>query len=200
MTDLTHPVIEAELADHAVAPRVTVVDIENEIIDECYFSPKAVADEEGLTSPHPSLGCLTICVLVLKNGFTVTGESAYVSPDNYDQTIGERIARQNAVEKIWPLLGFRLKDRLALAAAGTPKSHTAQRTYVGQKAVHARPMTRGVYNELRGWDLPADEHPSDPGYLVEYADGGEPNVEGYYGYVSWSPSDVFERAYGEPVA
>jgi hypothetical protein len=52
-------------------------------------------------------------VLVLRNGFTVTGESACASPENFDAEIGRKIARQNAVAKVWPLLGFRLRDSLA---------------------------------------------------------------------------------------
>lgn len=67
--------------------------------------------------------------------------------------------------------------------------------YLGVKEINARPMTRGAYNHLRGWALPADEDGSDEGYLVEYIDGGPPNVIGYKGYVSWSPKDVFDRAY-----
>lgn len=67
--------------------------------------------------------------------------------------------------------------------------------YTGTKQVKARPMNRADYNTLRGWQLPADEAGADEGYLVEYVDGGKANVEGYAGYVSWSPKDVFERAY-----
>ena len=62
------------------------------------------------------LSLLTICVLVLRNGFTVTGESACASPENFDAEIGRKIARQNAVAKIWPLLGFSLKQKLHEAA------------------------------------------------------------------------------------
>lgn len=67
--------------------------------------------------PEPSgpLGLLTFCVLVLKNGFTVTGESACASPENFDAEIGRKIARQNAVQKIWPLMGYELRSRLATA-------------------------------------------------------------------------------------
>ena len=64
----------------------------------------------------PALGLLTFCVLVLKNGFTVTGESACASPENFDAELGRKIARQNAVAKIWPLLGFSLKQKLHEAA------------------------------------------------------------------------------------
>lgn len=69
--------------------------------------------------------------------------------------------------------------------------------YIGIKYVYAEPMTRKEYNDLRGWVVPSDEDGNDAGYLVEYIDGGKPNVFGYNGYVSWSPSGVFERAYQE---
>lgn len=70
--------------------------------------------------------------------------------------------------------------------------------YTGTKQVLASPMTRADYNKYRGWELPADENGDDTGYLVEYTDNiGNPNVEGHAGYVSWSPSDVFEGSYAE---
>ncbi len=67
--------------------------------------------------------------------------------------------------------------------------------YIGTKMICAVAMTRQAYNDLRGWTLPADENGTDEGFLVEYLDGGKANVEGYAGYVSWSPKEVFERAY-----
>ena len=67
--------------------------------------------------------------------------------------------------------------------------------YIGVKEINAKPMTRREYNEFRGWDLPANENGDDDGFLVEYIDGGSPNTPEYKGYVSWSPKDVFERAY-----
>ena len=67
--------------------------------------------------------------------------------------------------------------------------------YVGTKVVKAAPMTRKEYNDLRGWTVPEDENPNDDGYLVEYLDGGKANHADYTGYISWSPKDVFERAY-----
>jgi hypothetical protein len=63
---------------------------------------------------------LTFCVLVLRNGFTVTGESACASPENFDAEIGRKIARQNAIEKMWPLMGFNLKQKLHESANITP--------------------------------------------------------------------------------
>lgn len=59
--------------------------------------------------------------------------------------------------------------------------------YIGTKLIKAKPMTRGEYNEYRGWKIPENENPQDEGYLVVYVDSDD--------YVSWSPKDVFERAY-----
>lgn len=69
------------------------------------------------------------------------------------------------------------------------------RKYYGTKLIAAKPMNRAEYNLFRGWELPGEEDGSDDGYLVEYLDGGKPNVEGYAGYVSWSPKEQFENAY-----
>lgn len=66
--------------------------------------------------------------------------------------------------------------------------------YIGVKLINAVPMTRLEYTQFRGWALPEDEN-GDDGFLVEYLDGGQANTEQYAGYVSWSPADVFERAY-----
>ena len=62
-----------------------------------------------------SLALLTFCVLVLQNGFTVTGESACASPENFDAEIGRKIARKDAVSKCWPLMGYSLRSRLNTA-------------------------------------------------------------------------------------
>ena len=67
--------------------------------------------------------------------------------------------------------------------------------YIGTKLINATPMTRLAYNQFRGWELPADENGDDEGFLVDYLDGGKANTPEFAGYVSWSPKDVFERAY-----
>lgn len=111
--------IEAEIiAKGKTAPRVTSADIEVNIDSEHYFT--AADGVRGTTPPglrtfvpQASLKLLTFCVLVLKNGFSVTGESACASPENFDPEIGQKIARQNAVAKIWPLMGYQLRERLA---------------------------------------------------------------------------------------
>ena len=67
--------------------------------------------------------------------------------------------------------------------------------YLGVKEVLAKSMSRADYNIYRGWELPADENGADEGYLVEYLDGGKSNHLDHEGYISWSPSEVFNNAY-----
>lgn len=116
------------------AAKVTPEDIEAEIAREHYFTAEDGCfgaacfesdSEESVSNvaaeldvPEP-LSLLTFCVLVLANGFTVTGESAVASPENFDPQIEREVARKAAVSKVWPLLGFRLRDKLAAAAAWT---------------------------------------------------------------------------------
>lgn len=108
--------IEQEIvAKGKTAPRVTPADIEENIAIEHYFTAAdAVAYNAGgpTVVPEPSLRLLTFCVLVLRNGFTVMGESACASPENFDAEIGRKVARGNAVQKIWPLMGYALKEQL----------------------------------------------------------------------------------------
>jgi len=103
-----------------LAPRVTPTDIEANIVSEHYFTADDGAQGAfnrvdknfgGIPTPE-SLRLLTFCVLVLRNGFTVTGESACASPENFDAEIGRRVARENAKQKLWPLMGYELKTKL----------------------------------------------------------------------------------------
>ncbi|MFV3290189.1 Gp49 family protein [Pseudomonas sp. NY11955] len=106
------------------APRIKPDDIKANIVGEYYFTAsegvQAALHKQDeltrLTGAHGELALLTFCVLVLKNGFTVTGESACASPENFDEEIGRRIARENAVAKVWPLMGYELRSKLAARA------------------------------------------------------------------------------------
>ena len=134
---MTTDPIESEIqAKGLIAPRVTPADIEANIENEYYFTamdgvdgndigvlrasevhaPLTLepmsSDQNLMETKLGPLQLLTFCVLVLRNGFTVTGESACASPENFDAELGRRIARQHAVDKIWPLLGYQLKERL----------------------------------------------------------------------------------------
>lgn len=125
--------IEQEIqAKGLTAPRVTPDDIKANINSEVYFTAADGVDGADIkaircNTPHeavtfqpyaadeqqqPPLSLLTFCVLTMNNGFTVTGESACASPENFDAETGRKIARQNAIEKIWPLMGYALKEQL----------------------------------------------------------------------------------------
>ena len=103
-----------------VAPGITPDDIAANIVSEHFFTAQqgavgaalatGSAASDGTRNP---LNLLTFCVLVLRNGFTVTGESACASPENFNAEIGRKIARQNAVAKIWPLMGYELRSQLS---------------------------------------------------------------------------------------
>ena len=116
--------IEQEIqAKGLTAPRVTPADIEANIVSEHYFT---AADayrsnpcydpnghpHEPLPAPAP-LELLTFCVLVLRNGFTVPGESYCADAERFDAETGRNEARKDAINKAWPLMGYALKERLA---------------------------------------------------------------------------------------
>ena len=110
--------IEQEIqAKGLTAPRITPADIEANIASEHYFtaSQALVGETRGpeWQATPKELDVLTFCVLVLGNGFTVTGESACASPENFDAELGRKIARANAVQKIWPLMGYSLRNKLS---------------------------------------------------------------------------------------
>jgi hypothetical protein len=101
------------------APRVSPADVQAAIANEYFFTAadgfRACEAHRGVFEPPSipqSMSLLTICVLVLRNGFTVVGTSACASPENFDAEIGCKVARTKAVEQIWPLLGYSLRDRL----------------------------------------------------------------------------------------
>lgn len=111
---------EEILAKGLTAPRITPADIEANIRHVVYFTAaqgqngaERAGESDSFAEPIPALGLLTFCVLVLRNGFTVTGESACASPENFDAEVGRKIARANAAQKIWPLMGYELRSKLS---------------------------------------------------------------------------------------
>jgi hypothetical protein len=99
-------------------------DIEKQINDKDLNAPRLTPE---FIDSIPSTGSyyvfpgtqLTVCCLTLKNGFTVTGESACASPENFDEEIGRKIAHENARDKIWVLEGYLLKQKLYEEVTGT---------------------------------------------------------------------------------
>lgn len=100
MTMTTDAAIEQEIQDKGLtAPRITPAHID------------AVCHKPAQFHVFPGT-MLTVCCLELANGFTVTGESACASPENFNQEIGEKIAYANAKQKVWALEGYLLKQKL----------------------------------------------------------------------------------------
>lgn len=94
---------EAALQQHLVTKGLTAPRVTPEMIDA------EIVGEQSVVFPGTTV---TVVLLHLRNGFTVTGESACASPENFDEAVGRAIARRNARDKIWSLLGFRLRDQL----------------------------------------------------------------------------------------
>jgi hypothetical protein len=222
-------VTEAYSAARATHPRVTLDSMKAKFANVHFLNAGAALAAVGQPLPEGSaLMLMTLCFIAMDNGFVVLGQSTPASAENFDEEKGRTFAYENAVRQLWPLEGYLLREVLHQASRGEvpapafdpgpsvldaapaplpsvlfeiPPSKTDMVAYVGTKGVYAKPMTRGEYLELRSWPLPPNESADDAGYLLEYADGGKPNVDGFAGYVSWTPADVFDRAYhadGEP--
>lgn len=99
-------------ATKSTHPRVSLGDMEGKIVAEHYFTAGEAAKALGHPSMEP-LDLLTICVLVMRNGFTVIGKSAPASPENFDAEKGKRFAYEDAIKQLWPLEGYALRERLA---------------------------------------------------------------------------------------
>ena len=100
-----------------VAPRITPADVEANIEITYYFTGEDALQFAGQNgSPfyaHRSMKLLTFCVLVLRNGFTVPGESYCADAERFDAETGRNEARKDAINKAWPLMVYALKERLA---------------------------------------------------------------------------------------
>lgn len=102
---------EAECAANAVAPRVSLASMEAKIVARYDFTAdKVLAPDE----PAPaSLPLLSICILVMQNGFMVVGKSAPASAENFNAELGKKLAYEDAIRQLWPLEGYALRTRLS---------------------------------------------------------------------------------------
>lgn len=174
--------------DAQTAPKVTKEQLESLIVRAEYWQ---VPDT-----------LLIVCSLVLKNGFTVTGESACVDPANFIREVGEKYAYDKAFQKMWVLEGYLLASKLyehkLRVEKFSPKFERSQMidplstVYTLTSRVQIVAMSRGTYNIYRGWTLPIDEDGSDDGYMIQELDGQQ--------HLSWLPKEVFEAQYEKPVA
>lgn len=113
-------VTEEYSAARSTHPRVSLADMEGKISAQHYFTAGAAVtalnQPKQIDSP---LDLLTICVLIMRNGFTVIGKSAPASPENFDEEKGRRFAYEDAIKQLWPLEGYALRERLAEQSAAT---------------------------------------------------------------------------------
>jgi hypothetical protein len=101
---------DAEAAAVAKAPRVSLADMEAKIAAR-YDTTGDKAIPAGATV-MPSLKLLSICILVMQNGFVLIGMSAPASAENFNADLGRKLAYEDAIRQLWPLEGYALRDRL----------------------------------------------------------------------------------------
>ena len=108
---------EAECAKGRTAPRVSLADIEANIAAIYFQTGAEIAHATDCPRPAlTSLNVLTVCLLVLQNGFTIMGKSAPASAANFDPELGRKLAYEDAVRQVWPLMGYALREKLAAEA------------------------------------------------------------------------------------
>ncbi|MGE3914060.1 MAG: Gp49 family protein [Hyphomicrobiaceae bacterium] len=105
-------ITDEQSAAVAVAPRVSLIDIERSIAAEYFLFGDQAVVACGMPD-HPALKTLTICILVMTNGFSVIGKASPASPENFNKDLGRKFAREDAIRQLWPLMGFALRDRLS---------------------------------------------------------------------------------------
>jgi hypothetical protein len=126
---------EAECAKGRTAPRVSLEDIDAAIRSVAFVNGADMlylSGDDFCGDDSDACCVLTVCLVVMRNGFTVLGKSAPASPENFDAELGRKLAYEDAVRQIWPLMGFALKERIA----NEPSSYVqgeddAYETYAG---------------------------------------------------------------------
>lgn len=106
-------VTDAASAAVAVAPRVQLKDIEAAVAVR--YDVNGLDAVGSVAYGGEALALLSICILVMKNGFTVIGKSAPASAENFNADLGRKFAYEDAIRQLWPLMGFSLRDKLAAA-------------------------------------------------------------------------------------
>lgn len=94
----------------ATAPRVSLTSMEAKIAYKYEFTANKVVDENEPCAP--SLDILSLCILVMENGFVVVGKAAPASSANFNRELGKQFAYEDAIRQLWPLEGYALRERL----------------------------------------------------------------------------------------
>lgn len=109
---------DAEAAAVAVAPRVSLASMEAKIKAQYFVTGSEAIQREGDPMPGcADLDVLTVCFLVMGNGFVIIGKSAPAAPANFNAELGRKFAREDAIRQLWPLEGYALRERLAKETA-----------------------------------------------------------------------------------
>ena len=106
---------EAECAEGRTAPRVSLADIEANIDTVAYIPGSVILDNHDgtySTGAYAAAMVLTLCLVVTRSGFTIIGKSAPASADNFDAELGRKLAYEDAVRQLWPLMGYALREKL----------------------------------------------------------------------------------------
>lgn len=134
-------------------------DIEGYIATETFFTAGEAAQALDLPLGEEAR-LLTLCVIVLKNGFTVTGESACADPKKFNAEIGRTIARANALNKVWPLMGYVLRSQLAgVSGLLEPEGHK-DRVRVEANDLALKLKKLGAFIETDMGGIPPVDHQS----------------------------------------
>jgi hypothetical protein len=102
---------EAIAAEGATAPRVSLSQLHERVAAVFYLTGKdAMPYVSSMDHVNNAMACLTICILVTHEGFTLVGKSAPATPENFNAEKGEHFAYEDALRQIWPLEGYVLRN------------------------------------------------------------------------------------------
>lgn len=106
-------------ADKGGGFRVTLDYMKSEIQQIYYISGTSIARHADFTDykskalNEGDLQVMTLCMIMMRNGFMVFGKSSPISPQNFDQALGRKFAYEDAVRQLWPLFAFGHKQAVA---------------------------------------------------------------------------------------
>lgn len=108
---------DAISAQGATAPRVSLRNIEDAIDHMSFMNAGEAAAAMG-QKVSPNMSLMTLCFITMRNGFVVLGKSAPASAANYDPDKGMYFAKQDAINQLYPLMGYSLRDHLSKGTVG----------------------------------------------------------------------------------
>lgn len=108
------------------ATRVSLADLDNEVHSVYYLNGREAVETmfpaTANADERRALSCLTLCLVVCKNGFVLVGKSAAADPQNYNEEMGKKAACEDAMKQLWPLLGYQMRTKLAQDSENVAKA------------------------------------------------------------------------------